>query len=78
MNDGFARVASCGGFRMVNATLGIDAVMILVGAYLRVMGHESIHLRQFKPGLFCGGFDLAGVCFSNEWGNRGVPEWATR
>ena len=78
MNDGFARVARCGGFRMVNATLGIDAVMILVGAYLRVMGHESIHLRQFKPGLFCGGFDLAGVCFSNEWGNRGVPEWATR
>ena len=52
MKDGFARVASCGGIRMVNATLGIDAVMILVGAYRRVMGHESIHLRQFKPGLF--------------------------
>jgi hypothetical protein len=30
---------------MVNATLGIDAVMILVGAHRRVMGHESIHLR---------------------------------
>ncbi len=45
MKDGFARVARCGGFRMVNATLGIAAVMILVGAYLRVMGHESIHLR---------------------------------
>jgi len=45
MKDGFARVASCGGIRMVNATLGIDAVMILVGAYRRVMGHESIHLR---------------------------------
>ncbi len=45
MKDGFARVARCGGFRMVNATLGIAAVMILVGAHLRVMGHESIHLR---------------------------------
>ena len=45
VKDVFARVASCGGIRMVNATLGIDAVMILVGAYRRVMGHESIHLR---------------------------------
>ena len=45
MKDVFARVASCGGIRMVNATLGIATVMILVGAYLRVMGHESIHLR---------------------------------
>ena len=45
MKDGFARVARCGGIRMVNATLGIAAVMILVGAHLRVMGHESIHLR---------------------------------
>ena len=52
VKDGFARVASCGGIRMVNATLGIAAVMILVGAYRRVMGHVSIHLRQFKPGLF--------------------------
>jgi len=29
----------------VNATLAIAAVMILVGAHLRVIGHESIYLR---------------------------------
>ena len=58
----------------VNITLGIAALITFGGAYLRVVGQELIHLRPFKPVLFCGKFDLAGVCFANEWGKRGVPE----
>jgi hypothetical protein len=58
----------------VNITLGIAALITFGGAYLLVVGHELVHLRQFKPVLFCGRFDLASVCFSNEWGKRGVPE----
>lgn len=57
-----------------NITLGIAALITFGGAYLRVVGHELIHLRQFKPVLFCGRFDLPDECFLNECGKRGVPE----